>query len=244
MTHRITRAHFRTTFQGHSLVGLNGYVSMDITQAGGVKYCLPNNAILCYECVSLSAHELQTDERQRDLAVESNLRDIGARSKRNGACTFPTRSGLQRPSSALFKRPAAVGDCQLVGCLWRRQQRAGAGWWWGRCCCLHHWPSSRRPYLGHRIRPGSSWLPHLLWNCPGNVFSAPWWGRSRQRHHLYSDGTHQRNDLLFRDHCLWYDAIRERFLERSLQYYLLTKSVGKLYLLTVRLTPQHWHSAS
>jgi len=85
MTHRITRAHFRTTFQGHSLVGLNGYVSMDITQAGGVKYCLPNNAILCYECVSLSAHELQTDERQRDLAVESNLRDIGARSKRNGA---------------------------------------------------------------------------------------------------------------------------------------------------------------
>ena len=34
------------------------------------------------------------------------------------------------------------------------------------------------------------------------------------------------------------------FLGRSLQYYLLTKSVGKLYLLTVRLTPQQWHSAS
>jgi hypothetical protein len=35
------------------------------------------------ESVSLSAHELQARiERQRDLAVESNLRDIGVRSKR------------------------------------------------------------------------------------------------------------------------------------------------------------------
>jgi hypothetical protein len=87
---------------------------MDITQAGGVKYCLPNNAILCYECVSLSAHELQTDERQRDLAVESNLRDIGARSKRNGTCTYYARSGLQRPSPALFKRLLLLAIASLL----------------------------------------------------------------------------------------------------------------------------------
>jgi len=37
---------------------------------------------------------------------------------------------LQQPGSALFRRPAAIGDCQFVGCLWRwRQRRVGGGWW-------------------------------------------------------------------------------------------------------------------
>ena len=142
------------------------------------------------ETVSLSAHELQAPYR-----APAELRSKSGQGGRIGKSTDDTRTGLQRLGPVLFMRPAASGDCRLVDCLWRRWRRAGSGY-------LHHRPSFRRPCLGCRSRRSRL---HRLFRYSFRIgLSAHSWrgGCAGKCHHPYSDGTEERNNILFRGNGL------------------------------------------
>ena len=169
------------------------------------------------------------------VAEGPKLGGISAWSRQHAA---RPRTGEQRPSPALFKRPPHFCDCGLE-CLWRR-----LGQLWNECSPrdLHYGTSPRSPYLGCRNR------------CDrlSNLFRYRGWNKSQTRgrragpqYYRYRDGIGQRDNLLFHSDVLRY--IGEWYLERSLQDYTLTDLARNFRLrtsclcLAVRYDGGTWH---
>src|SRR6266568_6313214 len=87
------------------------------------------------------------------------------------------RGGLREFRSTLFRRPAAIGNCQLVDCL-RRLLR--------KCHQCHQYHGGHRHFgVGCRNRPESTGLPSLLRHLRWNIPPIPWPGTTRRKWHDY-----------------------------------------------------------
>jgi len=87
------------------------------------------------------------------------------------------RGGLREFRSTLFRRPAAIGNCQLVDCL-RRLLR--------QCHQCHQYHGGHRHFgVGCRDRPESTGLPSLLRHLRWNIPPIPWPGTTRRKWHDY-----------------------------------------------------------
>jgi hypothetical protein len=138
-------------------------------------------------------------ERQDDFAAQSTLTSIGMRSKCVDTSTKYTRSGLQQPRPAIFRRAAGSGTRLLVNRLWRRCRRRSIGAERPSikysCAC-----KCRGAQLGSRRIPKCGWLPRLLWHRAGKVSPVLWArGECGQRRHLYHNRAEQRDAVLFRN---------------------------------------------
>ena len=127
------------------------------------------------------------------------------------------RGGLREFRSTLFRRPAAIGNCQLVDCLRRLLLQ---------CHQCHQYDGGHRHFgVGCGDRPESTGVPgvlrHLRWNIP----PIPWAGTTRRKWHDYLSGhrpEHRRHVLLC-SHRLRFAGQRKRLLERSTQSHSLTE---------------------
>jgi hypothetical protein len=160
------------------VVSLSEFLSLD------TEY----NQLKCRNIVSVAAHELQQNSSDTETSQRSRTHETSENgSKQQNGTRIPhVENGLQHSSSALFKFPAAIGNCRLAKRMWRRWRRTGG-------CCLLHRPGSRRAYLGCGNRCYG--LPHLLRHHKRNVSSGP---VCRNFYHIYSNGAEQRDNVLFR----------------------------------------------
>ena len=127
------------------------------------------------------------------------------------------RGGLREFRSTLFMRLAAIGNCQLVDCLWRLLRQ-------GQQCHQYH-GGHRHLGVGCRDRPESTRLPSLLRHLRWNIPPIPWPGTTRRKWHDHLSGhrAEHRGHVLLCSHRLRFAGRRKCLLERSAQSHSLTE---------------------